>query len=174
MRISDCSSDVCSSDLIWPVGVEEEIVEPVRQIVMMGNVLLRAPLPVEPIEPRDHPAAALLHAAVAASPAPGGVGAEQDDEVENLALDHHQPPVHIGLAAAEARIPGDVEGGAPVGQPDDDTGAFGIGAAKAIFATVMFNHHKLTALHHAGEQLSQQRSEEHTSELQSLMRTSYA
>src|SRR3546814_7281381 len=44
------------SAAILPVGVEEEIVEPVRQIVMMGNVLLRAPLPVEPIEPRDHPA----------------------------------------------------------------------------------------------------------------------
>src|SRR3546814_1888890 len=29
------------SAAILPVGVEEEIVEPVRQIVMMGNVLLR-------------------------------------------------------------------------------------------------------------------------------------
>src|SRR3546814_11914291 len=35
------------SAAILPVGVEEEIVEPVRQIVMMGNVLLRAPLTVE-------------------------------------------------------------------------------------------------------------------------------
>src|SRR3546814_1980236 len=48
MRISDWSSDVCSSDLaaevgagVLPVGVEEEVVELARQVVVVGDVLLR-------------------------------------------------------------------------------------------------------------------------------------
>ena len=93
---------------ILEVGVEEEPVEIVADVVMMGDVLPRPLAPVELAEPMAELAALLEEFVRAGAVLPLVAAADDVDEVEDVALLDHQPPVPVGLGGAEARIAHDV------------------------------------------------------------------
>src|SRR3546814_8693849 len=139
MRISDWSSDVCSSDLFWGMRMEFTYEE---------AELISAALPDDAgcIEPAAEGAAghsAAEHGAASAHDAPvaGGSDGQGDERQETLGQE------------AFNRI------------RDAITAVFGKGSDDASATP---------ALSEDGPPSPQPRSEEHTSELQSLMRHSYA
>jgi hypothetical protein len=95
------------------VLVEEPPVELVGQVVVVGHVALRL-----------DPVVGLAQGAAEPAPDPAaplglelGVGADQVDELGDLALFQHQAAVHIGLADAQPRLGGDPRGPGPGRDP---------------------------------------------------------
>src|SRR3546814_7297467 len=129
MRISDWSSDVCSSDL----G---------RVAIAFAGLERDAPAPVEVEHAHDQDE----HAAQGAQPRRGpGIGAEERGRDDVL-----------DLRRARQRVHGEGEGAQRDGARDQALGD--VALAEQL----------------RGERIHRERSEEHTSELPSLMRISYA
>src|SRR3546814_10884677 len=122
MRISDWSSDVCSSDLIHAEPSEEPLQYQINSITQGATCTTR--------QPNDSPPA-------------------QPTEAQEIAgIDRHSHPLH-----APARLSN--------GRGDH---IFAVGRRRC-----RHDQHKIRL-----RRVREQRSEEHTSELQSLMRISYA
>ena len=144
---------------ILPVLVEEQLVEAAGEVVGVLGIAPRAGLPVDLVEPAqrlverlaDRPLglqrAALLDRRVVAD--------EQDEIADVPGRIDRQPAVHIGFARADARILGDVERGAPVGQPGGDRAVVRIGRAVAIFLAVMIDDDEFALLDQRAKHLVQ-------------------
>src|SRR3546814_7072548 len=123
MRISDWSSDVCSSDLLADADLNKLVARTAPAVLVVDDAMLSRIAPVDGIE----------------------LVARSDFEAEFIA---GRPPARIELPEAENDI------------------------AVLLFTSGTTGEPKAAVLRHAN--LTSYRSEEHTSELQSLMRISYA
>jgi hypothetical protein len=103
---------------VLPVAVEEEIVEPVGQVVVMRDVARRASPPVDQRQLAHQLAAAATdRLARLSARLPGRVRGHQIEQVENVSLLEDQPTVHVGFADADLRVAEDVADDLVVGQP---------------------------------------------------------
>ena len=132
---------------VLPVLVEEELVEPPGQVVGMLGVAARARPPVDLVDLADGIADRLADRSARRQVVLAlgrRVVADEQDEIAYVGrrLDH-QPPVHIGLAGADARVLGDVEGRAPVGQPGMNRADRGVWRAVAIDLAIMVGDDEL-------------------------------
>ena len=101
---------------ILQVGVEEELVEVVADIVVMGDVAQRRRLPVERAQQVSDPAALAQERIGAVAVLPAVAAADDVDEVEYLALFDDQPAVHEGFGGAQAGVADDIAGDAGIGE----------------------------------------------------------
>ena len=107
------------------VAIEEQIVEPARQIVMMRDVPLRSALHVDAVETVLHRPRCAGEPARIEIVLPGFplvVGGQQVDEVADIALLDDQPAVHEALARAQRRVARDRHRHALVGEADRHLG----------------------------------------------------
>ena len=107
---------------VLPVGVEEEVVEPVRKVVVVRDVTLRLTAIVQLIEPRrDLLRAPQLHPErIVVGPA--GIVADEVEEIGNAALGEPHPGIHEGFGGAERRVEAQ-SGAAPRGRRSRSTPA---------------------------------------------------
>lgn len=139
------------STLPEAVAIEEQIVEPIGQVVMMRNVLLRAPRHVDAIDPVfDRPDPAGDRAAVEEiiAPAIRRIGLGQADDVVNVALLDRHAAVHIAFAELERGVARDLAQDAPIVQADRDRGEIGARVRRAVGlgATLVVDKGHLAAL----------------------------
>jgi hypothetical protein len=124
---------LCACSRLLAVGIEEEVVEPVAQIIMMRDILLRSPRHVDPADPpcdrRDHPARPARIERVGAA-FPDVVGGHQGDQALDVVAIDRQPALHIGLARTEPGVADDEIGRALVGEADRDVREGRIGLSK--------------------------------------------
>jgi hypothetical protein len=88
---------------ILAIGVEKEVIQPVVEIIMMGNVALRLARPVDTLQPPDNcaqPAPPCRGILDDAALFPRIVVIDQADQIDDLALFHDQAAVHVSFARA--------------------------------------------------------------------------
>jgi hypothetical protein len=141
---------------ILAIGVEEEIVQSIRQIVMMRHVAPRRAQRVEPPDRAQQPLADLALAVDPAAALPRHVRSDQVEQADDVAAIDHHPAIHERLAHAEPRVPRDVIGRAGIQEADRHRFARRVGAAIAPLASVRGDHGEVAAAHDLAEHLVEQ------------------
>ena len=124
---------------------------------MMGDVALRRARGVDAGQRPDQPVLDQAGQAAAqrrgAAILPPGVGADQVDQVADIAPLDDDPPVHIGLGGMEMRVARDEAGDARIGEADRDRREIGIGGAVGPSCPVGEDHRHFAALEQAADEL---------------------
>ncbi|MDH3658921.1 MAG: hypothetical protein OEU92_02645 [Alphaproteobacteria bacterium] len=105
---------------ILPIGIQEEIIKLIGQIVMMGHVILRASnwiILMKPAEQTLQPIKSLAEWLTAPSKLGDGTDFE---EIEEGAFFDRQAAIHIGFADGKLRIQDETVVQGRLVQPDDD------------------------------------------------------
>ena len=145
---------------ILAVDVEEEVVESIVQIIMMGDVAPRGACAVETLKPPLEPILdeAGQRTAQGDPPLfPFAVGADEVDQVANVALLKDDPPVHIGFGGMEMRIARNEAHDPFVGHADRHRPDRRIGRAEGLPAAVGKDHRQFAAPEQIADELVQQR-----------------
>ena len=106
---------------ILKVAIEEEVVEPVRQVVVVRNIAASAPVPIEPAQSmRNAPGEASGRAErlKAAAFLERIVRSDEIGEIADIALLDNELPVHESFARPDPRIAQDFAHRSLVRQPD--------------------------------------------------------
>ena len=141
---------------ILAVGIEEQLVKPVVEIIMVGDVALRAvaqiDLPQPPRDPRVPPQRE-PHRVVTV---PAQVEGDEIEQATDIAGLDHQPSIHIGFRRAQRRVDRDGARRAVVGDADGDGGMRRVGGAIAADRARGTGDAQLPVLDDAAEQAVEQ------------------
>ena len=141
---------------ILEVGVEEELVEVVADVIVMGDVAQRRRLPVERPQQVSEPAALAQEWIGSFAVFPAMAAANDVDEVEDLALFDDQPAVHEGFGGTQSGVADDIAGDAGIGQPHRDGAESAVGRAVAIIRAVMVDEPDLAGFDVVSQRLVEQ------------------
>ena len=147
------------------VGVEEQVVQPRRQVVMVRDILLRSPLHVDPVEPVLHRAEAPherggLQGILPALP--GRIAGHQLDQPHDVVAVDGQSPVHVHFARGERGVADDAAGDARIGEADGDVPERRVGRSEGCGGLSGPVEGELATLDGAAEEHVDQRHEEAT------------